>query len=87
MNSTEIGFVHEPNCGRGTIGILWSCATTILLCTYIALHLHVPGGRHHMGKEPREYASTELILQKTKFVALSLIFPETLISAGEMACP
>jgi hypothetical protein len=35
------GFVQEPN-GRGTMGIVWSCAATVFLCTYSSLHLDVP---------------------------------------------
>jgi succinate dehydrogenase/fumarate reductase cytochrome b subunit len=37
-----VGFKAEPNCGRGTIGLLWSCLATVLLCTFSALHLNVP---------------------------------------------
>ena len=40
--STLVGFVANPNCGRGTVEILWQCLTTILLCIYTALHLNIP---------------------------------------------
>jgi len=33
-----VGFVPEPNCGRGTVGILWNCLTTILLCSWTMIH-------------------------------------------------
>ncbi|KAK3332843.1 hypothetical protein B0T19DRAFT_473634 [Cercophora scortea] len=33
-----VGFVPEPNCGRGTVGILWSCVVTIILSTWTTLH-------------------------------------------------
>ncbi len=36
--ATLVGFVPEPNCGRGTVGILWSCATAIFLCSWTMLH-------------------------------------------------
>ena len=36
-----VGFVPEPNCGRGTIGIIWSCLTTIFLTTWTATHTEV----------------------------------------------
>ena len=44
MNSTaeRVGWVAEPT-GRGTLGLLVSCATTIFLCTYSAVHPNVPG--------------------------------------------
>lgn len=29
-----VGFVPEPNSGRGTVGIIWSCLTTIFLLTW-----------------------------------------------------
>lgn len=35
------GWQPEPS-GRGTWSIVWSCLTTILLCTWSALHLPVP---------------------------------------------
>ena len=33
-----VAFVPEPNCGRGTITILWSCFSTIFLSTWVELH-------------------------------------------------
>ncbi|RDA82444.1 hypothetical protein CP532_4512 [Ophiocordyceps camponoti-leonardi (nom. inval.)] len=34
-----VGFRPEPNCGRGTMGILWSCFSTIGLSLWASLHL------------------------------------------------
>ncbi|KAF4595458.1 hypothetical protein GQ602_001071 [Ophiocordyceps camponoti-floridani] len=34
-----VGFRSEPNCGRGTVGILWSCFSTIALSMWASLHL------------------------------------------------
>jgi len=34
----SVGFVSEPNCGRGTISIVWSCISTFFLLTYTSLH-------------------------------------------------
>lgn len=44
MNATaeRVGWVAEPT-GRGTFGLIVSCATTIFLCTYSAVHLNLPG--------------------------------------------
>jgi len=42
MSGEKVGFVAEPDCGRGTIGIIWSCLTTIVLCTYTVQHPNVP---------------------------------------------
>ncbi|KAK4211528.1 hypothetical protein QBC37DRAFT_12158 [Rhypophila decipiens] len=33
-----VEFVPEPNCGRGTIGILWSCFSTLFLVIWVACH-------------------------------------------------
>ena len=41
-NATHVGWVAEPNCGRGTSGILWQCITTIFLCVYTAFHYSPP---------------------------------------------
>ena len=32
------GFVWDPNCGRGTLTIVWSCLTTIFLSTWTSHH-------------------------------------------------
>ncbi len=37
MDQELIGFVAEPNCGRGTTGIIWNCVVTIILCTWVRL--------------------------------------------------
>ena len=35
------GWVSSPD-NRGTVDILWSCASTIFVCTWVMLHLNVP---------------------------------------------
>ena len=43
LNRTHhFGFVAEPDCGRGTVGILWQCLTAIFLSIHTVLHLNVP---------------------------------------------
>jgi hypothetical protein len=44
MNSTSdiVGWVPEPNV-RGTVGLLWSCLATVVLCTWSAIHPNLPG--------------------------------------------
>lgn len=34
------GFVPEPNCGRGTLSIVWACLPTIMFVLWTALHPH-----------------------------------------------
>ncbi len=36
-----VGFVPEPNCGRGTVGIIWNCLVTIFLSTWTPTHCEV----------------------------------------------
>jgi hypothetical protein len=46
MNFTEtkVGWAAEPD-GRGTMGLLWSCFATILLCTWSAYHPNLPAAK------------------------------------------
>src|ERR1700761_2485781 len=37
----RVAFVGAPNI-RGTLDILWSCASVLLICTWSILHLNVP---------------------------------------------
>ena len=42
MNATStVGWAPEPE-NRGTIGLIWSCLATIVLCTWNTVHPHVP---------------------------------------------
>ncbi|MCJ1323887.1 hypothetical protein MMC10_000548 [Thelotrema lepadinum] len=36
------GWTAEPDCGSGTVSILWQCLTTIFLCAYVSVHLNIP---------------------------------------------
>lgn len=62
-----VGFQPEPNCGRGTVGIIWNCLTTILLCTWTVLHSDSVG---------------VTTLQKLGEFALVLVVPESLAGAA-----
>ena len=41
LNYTRVGWVNEPS-GRGTLSILISCVSTLLLCSLSVMHLNVP---------------------------------------------
>ena len=41
LNQSRVGYVDGPD-GRGTISILVSCISTLLLCTWSVLHLNIP---------------------------------------------
>lgn len=39
-DNVTVGFVAEPNCGRGTAGIIWSCLTVIVFSVWSTIHLN-----------------------------------------------
>lgn len=65
--SHHVGFVPEPNAGRGTVGILWQCLTTIFLCVYTCLHLNIP---------PRPLSKARQIRRFLTWTAIGLLIPE-----------
>ncbi|KAN0070938.1 hypothetical protein V8E54_011103 [Elaphomyces granulatus] len=67
MPGETVGFVAEPNCGRGTVDIIWSCMTTIALCTYTVQHPNVPSKPKSMDKQ---------LLHKLRCVLFTLMIPE-----------
>lgn len=40
-NDTRVGWINEPN-GRGTWGILVTCISTLLICSWSVMHLNIP---------------------------------------------
>ena len=54
---------------RGTLDIIYSCLFTIVACVWSVQHLNVPA--------PRERS---LILEKLKWTAINLIFPELILA-------
>lgn len=61
--------MREPS-GRGTWSILWSCVSTIFICTWTVLHLNVPTPGHSRGY---------LQFRKIAWVFLALVAPEYLL--------
>jgi len=64
--TTSVGWVPEPS-GRGTIGLVWSCLSTLFICVWTSLHLNCP----RRGKGRFYYA-----FRKTKWMLLTTIVPE-----------
>ncbi|KAM7191822.1 hypothetical protein V8F33_008669 [Rhypophila sp. PSN 637] len=62
-----VGFVPEPNCGRGTIGIIWSCFSTLFLVIWVACH---PPTSEPDSKE------SWLIDEKIRLCLLFFVIPE-----------
>ena len=42
---TRYGWVESPNCGRGTLDIIWACFLTVILCCWSALRMNTPADR------------------------------------------
>lgn len=61
--SVLVGPQPEPSCGRGTASILWSCLTTVFLCTWMMLQINVPLAR-------------TLFKEKLRFLLLAILWPE-----------
>jgi hypothetical protein len=64
--SESQGWTSQPG-GRGSLDILWSCATTIFLCCWTALCLNVP---------PSGWNSWRILRQKLYMTCLGIIGPE-----------
>ncbi|KAH8897895.1 hypothetical protein GQ53DRAFT_884815 [Thozetella sp. PMI_491] len=41
MSEARVGWVAEPD-GRGTLGIIWTCLSTLFICIWTSLHLNIP---------------------------------------------
>ncbi|KAF2191421.1 hypothetical protein K469DRAFT_656304 [Zopfia rhizophila CBS 207.26] len=69
-NTTElhgnVGWVSGPRT-CGTAGLLFGCLSTIILCTWSAVHLRVPKGQH---LEVRDF------IRKLRWVGIAIIAPE-----------
>ncbi|KAL8396770.1 hypothetical protein RB594_003740 [Gaeumannomyces avenae] len=82
--SGHVGWVPPPR-GRGTINIIWSCLTVLLICSYKCLHLNIPhedeleAGWHKLwGAIPYwpERPALRRLLRKVKWMAITIIAPE-----------
>lgn len=64
-----VGWVKDPD-GRGTFSLLVSCAVTLGLCVWSALHLNIPPKRKSRGGRAWYY---------TKWIILGILIPELVI--------
>ena len=63
------GFVSEPD-GRGTLNIVWSCLSVLLLNTWTVLHINIPSS---------EWKAWRIYLHKFKWSFIALLIPEGMI--------
>ena len=71
------GWVPQPNT-RGTLDIIWSCASTIFVCVWVMLHLNVPA---------RKDGEITRFIRKLKWFTLAMLAPELvmLFAGGQWA--
>lgn len=71
VNTTELlGWETGPDT-RGTLNLVWTCATTIFACTWAVLHLNVPGIIEKRGQR---------LTCKIKWMMINVLFPEFILS-------
>ena len=71
------GWVPQPN-QRGTIDVIWSCATTIAICCWVMIHLNIPA---------RADSLWTLFARKSRWLLIALLAPELvmLFACGQWA--
>ena len=84
--SADAKFVIAPNI-RGTLQILWSCLSTLILCTWTVLHLNVPVQSTPRGFWEALRRRTSRYITKTKWMLGTLLAPEFLLgkALGDLA--
>lgn len=61
-----VGWHDAPN-ERGTITILWTCLSTIIISTWTILHLNIPR---------RDDTTVQKTIRKIKWMCVTILFPE-----------
>ncbi|KAI1068921.1 hypothetical protein LB507_006154, partial [Fusarium sp. FIESC RH6] len=69
-NDDTVGWQTGPR-DRGTVTLIWGCVTTIFACSWTILHLNVPA--------LTDSAWTRF-LRKAKWMAITIVFPEFILS-------
>ncbi|KAL8334644.1 hypothetical protein RB598_009078 [Gaeumannomyces tritici] len=74
-----LGFVQAPPI-RGTMEIVWSCLSVILLCTWSILHLNVPPQHRPRGWRQKMRWELAQLRKKLKWMVITLVAPEVLLA-------
>ena len=76
-SNTLHGWQSSPN-QRGTIDIIWTCASTLLVAVWVMMHLNLPS---------RNESLLKVSLRKAKWLVLALLAPELvmLFASGQWA--
>ncbi|KAL8336341.1 hypothetical protein RB601_000248, partial [Gaeumannomyces tritici] len=76
--TASLGFVQAPPI-RGTMEIVWSCLSVILLCTWSILHLNVPPQHRPRGWRQKVRWKLAQLRKKLKWMVITLMAPEVLL--------
>lgn len=68
-------FVQSPNV-RGTLDIVWSCVSLLLICTWSILHLNVPIQSTPRNKKQSYNRTTRRLARKFGWMAMNVMSPE-----------
>ncbi|MCJ1453369.1 hypothetical protein MMC28_003716 [Mycoblastus sanguinarius] len=73
----KLGWVSQPN-QRGSIDIIWSCITTLVICCWVMLHLNVPA---------KTDSFWTLFLRRARWLMFAVLSPELvmLFACGQWA--
>ena len=84
LPSSTPAFVMVPNT-RSTLEIIWSCLTTLLLCTWSILHLNVPPQvtPHTTGQKIKRWILFSIT--KLKWMIITLLAPEIIMGLASSA--
>lgn len=68
-------FVSSCNI-RGTLDIVWSCLSILVLCTWTVLHLNVPQQSEVSGFRPRTVRTVSRLWHKVRWMLWNILAPE-----------
>ena len=73
-----VNYVTAPNT-RGTLDILWSCLSTLLLCTWTSQHLNVPPQSTPRNNKQRLRRKIRRFITKVRWLLVTLMGPEFIL--------
>lgn len=71
----DVSFVSAPYI-RGTLDIVWTCATVLLICTWSVLHLNIPISSTPSTSSQKYVRITRRTLTKATWMLFNLLAPE-----------
>lgn len=78
LPEATVNYVSSPDI-QGTLDVLWSCLSILLLCTWTVQHLNVPFKRNPPTKLASILQAILLVAEKALWMLVNLIFPEWML--------